>query len=185
MLLFRVFSIPVRFFIALLIYFSWGPLAGGVVTAPVPEFSSPALIPYPSKVVRGAGEAGFRSVHVKVGSDVPGRDDLMKEIKAIFRTSGIQGSLNSGGAAEGAMTWELFPDARMKGEGYDLSVGLGKATVRAGSFGGFLTLFKRCGNWFSIEKGNLPCLLCVLVTNPLSSCGELCWMWGVITCLLP
>lgn len=28
------------------------------------------------------------------------------------------------------MTWELFPDARMKGEGYDLSVGLGKATVR-------------------------------------------------------
>ena len=137
MLLFRVFSIPVRFFIALLIYFSWGPLAGGVVTAPVPEFSSPALIPYPSKVVRGAGEAGFRSVHVKVGSDVPGRDDLMKEIKDIFRTSGIQGSLNSGGAAEGAMTWELFPDARMKGEGYDLSVGLGKATVRAGSFGGF------------------------------------------------
>lgn len=137
MLLFRVFSIPVRFFIALLIYFSWGPLAGGVVTAPVPEFSSPALIPYPSKVVRGAGEAGFRSVHVKVGSDVPGRDDLMKEIKDIFRTSGIQGSLNSGGAAEGAMTWELFPDARMKGEGYDLSVGLGKATVRAGIFGGF------------------------------------------------
>lgn len=61
----------------------------------------------------------------------------MKEIKDIFRTSGIQGSLNSGGAAEGAMTWELFPDARMKGEGYDLSVGLGKATVRAGSFGGF------------------------------------------------
>lgn len=56
-----------------------------------------ALIPYPSKVVRGAGEAGFRSVHVKVGSDVPGRDDLMKEIKDIFRTSGIQGSLNSGG----------------------------------------------------------------------------------------
>ena len=137
MLLFRVFSIPVRFFIALLIYFSWGPLAGGVVTAPVPEFSSPALIPYPSKVVRGAGEAGFRSVHVKVGPDVPGRDDLMREIKDIFRTSGIQGSLNSGRAAEGAMTWELFPDARMKGEGYDLSVGLGKATVRAGSFGGF------------------------------------------------
>lgn len=131
------------------------------------------------------GEAGFRSVHVKVGSDVPGRDDLMKEIKDIFRTSGIQGSLNSGGAAEGAMTWELFPDARMKGEGYDLSVGLGKATVREEVLAVFLTLFKRCGNWFSIEKGNLPCLLCVLVTNPLSSCGELCWMWGVIICLLP
>ena len=177
MLLFRVFSIPVRFFIALLIYFSWGPLAGGVVTAPVPEFSSPALIPYPSKVVRGAGEAGFRSVHVKVGSDVPGRDDLMKEIKDIFRTSGIQGSLNSGGAAEGAMTWELFPDARMKGA---LKKPSGQEVLAV-----FLTLFKRCGNWFSIEKGNLPCLLCVLVTNPLSSCGELCWMWGVITCLLP
>ena len=97
MLLFRVFSIPVRFFIALLIYFFMGAAGEGVVTAPVPEFSSPALIPYPSKVVRGAGEAGFRSVHVKVGSDVPGRDDLMKEIKDIFRTSGIQGSLNSGG----------------------------------------------------------------------------------------
>ena len=78
----------------------------------------------------------------------------MKEIKDIFRTSGIQGSLNSGGAAEGAMTWELFPDARMKGEGYDLSVGLGKKQPSGQEvLAVFLTPFKRCGNWFSIEKG--------------------------------
>ena len=89
MLLFRVFSIPVRFFIALLIYFSWGPLAGGVVTAPVPEFSSPALIPYPSKVVRGAGEAGFRSVQVKVGPDVPGSDEGNQGHIQDFRHSGF------------------------------------------------------------------------------------------------
>lgn len=48
MFLSRVFSIPVRFFIALLVCFPWELLGRGGVTAPVPEFSSPALIPYPS-----------------------------------------------------------------------------------------------------------------------------------------
>lgn len=92
MFLSRVFSIPVRFFIALLVCFPWELLAGEVVTAPVPEFSSPALIPYPSKVVRGKGSTRFKSVHVHLGRDVPRRDDLVREMKDVFRISDIRHS---------------------------------------------------------------------------------------------
>ena len=111
MFLSRVFSIPVRFFIALLVCFPWELLAGEVVTAPVPEFSSPALIPYPSKVVRGKGSTRFKSVHVHLGRDVPRRDDLVREMKDVFRISGIPAAVSKDVFEEGSLTWELSLDA--------------------------------------------------------------------------
>lgn len=134
------------FFIILLVCSPWELLAGEVVTAPVPEFSFPALIPYPSNVIRGAGEARFKSVYVNAGRDVPRRDDLVKEMEDVFGMSGIPGSLDREASAEDSMTWELRPDAGMKGEGYALSVEPEKVTVRAGSFGGFSMPCKRCGS---------------------------------------
>lgn len=132
-----VFSAPVWFFAALLVCSPWGLMGGEVVTAPVPEFSSPALIPYPSKVVRGTGGARFKSVHVHLGRDVPRRDDLVKEMKDVFRMSGIPASVSKDVVEEGSLTWELSLDTGIEGEAYALSVAPEKATVRAGSFGGF------------------------------------------------
>lgn len=152
MFLSRVFSIPVRFFIALLVCFPWELLAGEVVTAPVPEFSSPALIPYPSKVVRGKGGARFKSVHVHLGRDVPRRDDLVREMKDVFRMSGIPASVSKDVFEEGSLTWELSLDAGIEGEAYVLSVTPEKTTVRAGGFGGFFNALQTLRQLVSKEK---------------------------------
>ena len=109
--MFRVFSIPVRFFAALLVCSPWGLMGGEVVTAPVPEFSSPALIPYPSKVVRGKGGVRFKSVHVHLDRDVPRRDDLVREMKDVFGMFGIPASVSKDVFEEGSLTWELSLDA--------------------------------------------------------------------------
>ena len=152
MFLSRVFSIPVRFFIALLVCFPWELLAGEVVTAPVPEFSSPALIPYPSKVVRGKGGARFKSVHVHLGRDVPHRDDLVREMKDVFRMSGIPAAVSKDVFEEGSLTWELSLDAGIEGEAYVLSVTPEKTTVRAGDFGGFFNALQTLRQLVSKEK---------------------------------
>lgn len=171
MFLSRVFSIPVRFFIALLVCFPWELLAGEVVTAPVPEFSSPALIPYPSKVVWGKGGARFKSVHVHLGRDVPRRDDLVREMKDVFRMSGIPAAVSKDVFEEGSLTWELSLDAGIEGEAYVLSVTPEKTTVRAGGFGGFSMPCKRCGSWFPKRRKVFSCRPCRSVTNPPSPCG--------------
>ena len=152
MFLSRVFSIPVRFFIALLVCFPWELLAGEVVTAPVPEFSSPALIPYPSKVVRGKGSTRFKSVHVHLGRDVPRRDDLVREMKDVFRISGIPAAVSKDVFEEGSLTWELSLDAGIEGEAYVLSVTPEKTTVRAGDFGGFFNALQTLRQLVSKEK---------------------------------
>ena len=127
-------------------------MGGEVVTAPVPEFSSPALIPYPSKVVRGTGGACFKSVHVHLGRDVPRRDDLVKEMKDVFRMSGIPASVSKDVVEEGSLTWELSLDTGIEGEAYALSVAPEKATVRAGSFGGFFNALQTLRQLVSKEK---------------------------------
>lgn len=52
--------------------------AAEVVTAPVPEFSSPALIPYPSRVTKGTGKVRFKSVRAEMGKDVPRREEHIR-----------------------------------------------------------------------------------------------------------
>ena len=151
--MFRVFSIPVRFFAALLVCSPWGLMGGEVVTAPVPEFSSPALIPYPSKVVRGKGGVRFKSVHVHLDRDVPRRDDLVREMKDVFGMFGIPASVSKDVFEEGSLTWELSLDAGIEGEAYILSVAPEKATVRAGSFGGFFNALQTLRQLVSKGKG--------------------------------
>ena len=128
-------------------------MGGEVVTAPVPEFSSPALIPYPSKVVRGKGGVRFKSVHVHLDRDVPRRDDLVREMKDVFGMFGIPASVSKDVFEEGSLTWELSLDAGIEGEAYILSVAPEKATVRAGSFGGFFNALQTLRQLVSKGKG--------------------------------
>lgn len=126
--------------------------AGEVVTAPVPEFSSPALIPYPSRVTKGAGKVRFKSVRVEAGRNLPRRDGLVKELGDVFRISGIPASLGKGGAEEGALVWELRQDAAIRGEAYALSARPGKVVIRAGEFGGFFNALQTLRQLVSREK---------------------------------
>lgn len=151
MFLSRVVSVPVQFFAVLLVYSACVMQAGEVVTAPVPEFSSPALIPYPSKVAKGTGKACFKSVYVDLGRNVPRRDDLVKEIGDVFRMFGIPGSVDKETSEECSLIWELCPDGGIRGEGYVLSVQPEKVIVRAGSFGGFFNALQTLRQLISKE----------------------------------
>ncbi|MCC8148135.1 family 20 glycosylhydrolase [Akkermansia sp.] len=143
---------PVWCFAILPVYSLWSAHAGEVVTAPVPEFSSPALIPYPAQVTRGTGEVRFKSVHVYASPDIPRRDDLMREMEDVFRMSGIPVSPERDRIAEGCVAWELRPDAGMQGERYVLSVSQGKVAVRAGSFSGFFNALQTLRQLISREE---------------------------------
>lgn len=154
MFLFREFNARVCLFMVLLSCTAGGTRAAEVVTAAVPEVSSPALIPYPSEVRMEKGSVRFQKIHVNAGIKgvIPRRKDVLKEIGDVVRMSGIPVSLGKETEGEDFLELELRTDAGIGGEGYALSVKPGNVVISAGSFSGFFNALQTFRQLVSREK---------------------------------